>query len=69
MVGRMSAPIPLGAVPAADARTGWLAAVGAVAVVGLAAIALAVSSGDGTSERTSQASDTAAITQPEKAVR
>jgi hypothetical protein len=69
MVGRMSAPIPLGAVPAADPRTGWLAAVGAVVVVGLAAIALAVSSGDGTSERTSQASDRAAITQPGQAVR
>jgi hypothetical protein len=59
----MSAPFPLGAVPAADPRTGWLAAAGAVVIVALVAIALAVSSGDRASERASAAGDQPAVTQ------
>jgi hypothetical protein len=58
----MSAPIPLGHAPAADAPTGWLAAAGAVATVVLVAIALAVSSGDGTSEPTLTADDRPVVT-------
>ena len=58
----MSAPFPLGAVPAADPRTGWLAAAGAVVIVVLVAIALAVSSGDRAGERASAADDRAVVT-------
>jgi hypothetical protein len=64
----MSAPVPLGAVPAADPRTGWLAAAGAVVIVVLVAIALAVSSGEGASESASAAGDRAAVKQTEEAI-